>query len=270
MQLGDGQLSRRIITAVVGVPILLGLYYVGGWPLFFLLVGLIVIAADELGQMFDKLSVAPSRADLIFGGLTLLLGAYISTINKEYGTVGGAVVTVLFAAFAIKEMVKGTKFSPERVALALFGSIYVGLFSYLWLLRAFGEGSRYLITLVLLIWAQDIGAYFIGLTLGKRPLAPTISPKKTWEGALGGLACGVLVAGLVGLFWHMGGIGFLLGLVAGIAGQIGDLVESALKRAAGVKDSGSLLPGHGGVLDRFDSLIFAAPLAYLLVTVLLG
>ena len=261
MQLGDGQLSRRIITAVVGVPILLGLYYVGGWPLFFLLVGLIVIAADELGQMFDKLSVAPSRADLIFGGLTLLLGAYISTINKEYGTVGGAVVTVLLAAFAIKEMVKGTKFSPERVALALFGSI-VGLFS---LLGSCGPSGTVAVTdhLVLLFGPRTWCLFHRHLR--QTSMAPTISrrPGGLW-GA--GLWC---VGGWQWVCFGIWGHRFPFGAGGRYRGQIGDLVESALKRAAGVRirvhcyrDTGSI----GSVRQSY----LAAPLAYLLVTVLLG
>ncbi|MCK9221097.1 MAG: phosphatidate cytidylyltransferase [Limnochordia bacterium] len=268
-KLGEGQLLKRTLTAVVGVPLLLGVYYAGGWALFGLLTLLIIVSAGELWRMFFHLSSSPSRADLIIGGLSLLLAAYIST--KYQYAVSGAVVTALFFFFAVKELVTRSKLGTERVALALLGSVYVGLYSYLWLLREMEpNGRRFLFMVVLIIWAQDIGAYFIGIALGKHSLAPSISPKKTIEGALGGLACGVVVGGLLGLVWGMASKGLLLGVAAGIAGQIGDLVESALKRGAGLKDSGSILPGHGGLLDRFDSLMFAAPIAYLLLTVLSG
>jgi phosphatidate cytidylyltransferase len=125
---------------------------------------------------------------------------------------------------------------------------------------------KLVILLFALVWINDAGAFFVGSAMGKKPLAPRISPKKTWEGTLGGFAATVILALLVGLFsrlsvWQ----GLFLGVVLGVAGPVGDLVESALKRGAGVKDSGAFLPGHGGVLDRIDSVIFCAPILYYFV-----
>ena len=120
-----------------------------------------------------------------------------------------------------------------------------------------------------LAWAADTGAYFAGRALGKTPLFPRVSPKKTWEGAVGGAVAVVVAIGIIRTLAipHMGwGHVVALSLIGGPAGVVGDLVESAFKRASGVKDSGSILPGHGGILDRVDSLLFTAPVTYVYVT----
>jgi phosphatidate cytidylyltransferase len=127
--------------------------------------------------------------------------------------------------------------------------------------RGFARGPEMVLWMLLLVFAADIGAYFAGRSLGKRKLAPKVSPGKTWEGALGGLVAVALVA-LVGTL-HFGlpvAAGVAFGCAVGIFSVIGDLTESMFKRAAGLKDSGSLLPGHGGILDRIDSVTAAAPL----------
>lgn len=117
---------------------------------------------------------------------------------------------------------------------------------------------------IFIIWANDVGAYLVGTTLGRHKLCPRVSPLKTWEGAFGGLVFGV-ATGVAGVYVMGWGLGFWMGLsvVAVVTGVVGDLVESMFKRAAKVKDSGDMLPGHGGILDRFDSLIFSAPFIFL-------
>jgi phosphatidate cytidylyltransferase len=141
-------------------------------------------------------------------------------------------------------------------------------------LRGLEDGRNWVYLAMLTTFANDTGAYFIGRARGKRKLAPTISPSKTWEGAVGGLICAILAATVIAMiirlisvelgapfafaYWQVITLGFLVGLFA----QLGDLVESLLKRNMGVKESGNLLPGHGGVLDRFDSLIFVGAVVY--------
>jgi phosphatidate cytidylyltransferase len=158
---------------------------------------------------------------------------------------------------------------PDGLASTLLGVLYVG-FAFSWIIPLrFADpptGRRLTILLFLVVWAGDIFAYAVGRMMGRIPLAKTISPKKTVEGAIAGLAGGVLVAwGFSYCFWQTGDqkTVILIGGVVALAGQAGDLVESALKRAANLKDSGTILPGHGGLLDRIDSLLFAAPTLWL-------
>ncbi|MFZ3373901.1 MAG: phosphatidate cytidylyltransferase, partial [Desulfitobacteriaceae bacterium] len=140
----------------------------------------------------------------------------------------------------------------------------VVLFSYLYLLRQLEHGITWTFLIFFLVWATDIFAYLIGRRFGQHLLAPKISPKKTREGAWGGLLGSILV-GLIFWYWMVGTSLWhilALSLIVGLGGQIGDLFESALKRSAGIKDSGTLIPGHGGILDRCDSLILVLPLVY--------
>jgi phosphatidate cytidylyltransferase len=148
------------------------------------------------------------------------------------------------------------------------------MLSYWLNLRGLEDGRNWVYLAMLTTFGNDTGAYFIGRARGKRKLAPTISPSKTWEGAVGGLICAILAATVIAMilrlisvelgapfafaYWQVITLGFLVGLFA----QLGDLVESLLKRNMGVKESGNLLPGHGGVLDRFDSLIFVGAVVY--------
>ena len=155
----------------------------------------------------------------------------------------------------------------RAIEVQIQGVMYVPFFlSFLVLVRNGDKGGLWIVWLWLIVAASDTGAFFCGSYFGKRRLSPRISPNKTVEGALGGLALALVVGGAFeALFIHdvsfMGSLGFAA--VTAIAGQIGDLFESALKRAGGIKDSGQLLPGHGGILDRLDGVIFAAPVAYL-------
>jgi phosphatidate cytidylyltransferase len=155
-------------------------------------------------------------------------------------------------------------------AFARSGAIVLGAVAFGWCLtRHLGmahmaHGAGGVLLLLVPIWACDSGAYFVGRAIGKTPLAPVVSPNKTWEGSVGGFVASVGAAVAVG-HWMLG-LPFLTGVgagaIIGVLGQFGDLAESALKRSAGVKDSGRLIPGHGGVLDRLDSLTFAGPALY--------
>jgi phosphatidate cytidylyltransferase len=157
-----------------------------------------------------------------------------------------------------------------NAAVNLFGIIYIGfMFAFFLLLRFIpgGDGFFYMLTTAFITFANDTAAYFIGVKFGRHKLSPKISPKKSVEGSLGGLLGGLIAAVVLGLFfgkslWFM----LILGVLIVIAGQFGDLIESVIKRNAGVKDSGMFLPGHGGVLDRLDSLLLSAPVVYYFVT----
>jgi phosphatidate cytidylyltransferase len=170
----------------------------------------------------------------------------------------------LFATWFIRET--NVKIAINQIAYTLFGILYVaGFGGYYLLIRSFEHGERLIFFLFLIVWLGDIAAYYWGKNFGKNPLALTVSPKKTVEGAVAGIV-GSLMAGVVAKVWFLDQIAMvhclLVALICGIIAQFGDLAESLLKRQVGVKDSSNLLPGHGGVLDRIDSLLFAGPVFY--------
>jgi len=151
----------------------------------------------------------------------------------------------------------------------LQGIIYIPvLLSFLILIRGSSSGMIWIFVLLAVIFAGDTGAYYVGSYLGRHKLSPAVSPGKTIEGAIGGLAAN-LVIGSVGKAFFLSelswGLSLLFFLAVGIAGQVGDLFESELKRSSGIKDSGGILPGHGGILDRIDALLFASPVAYIFI-----
>ncbi len=205
--------------------------------------------------------------------LTLLFGALAPILFFE-GAAPYALALVMAAAFAFFAL--GTARSSDlkevflNTAVRTFGIAYVVLpLSYLVLLRNMESGGMWILFMLSVIWANDTFAMYAGKALGKHKLSPLVSPGKTVEGAIGGLAGGCIAAGLFNSYFSMG-MGALEALtvsfVLGVIGISGDLFESVLKRAAGVKDSGAIVPGHGGVLDRIDSLIFPIPVLYYYLT----
>ncbi len=256
---------QRILSALLLIPPFLLLVHFGSPFHFSLLVGLVIcLAALEFSRL------GPAGTDW---GLSLLTVA--GGLAWYLAVVSGAGVGSVGAGVAGAALIRATHLRSEfrvgllQAAWMVLGVTYVGgLFSYASLLRALPDGRQLVYFLAFTTWAGDSGAYYVGSRYGRRPLARRISPKKTVEGALGGMAATVLVA-LAGSGWiwprlpwgTAAGVGVLLAL----AGMLGDLCESAVKRGATAKDSGTLIPGHGGVLDRLDSLMFATPVLYALV-----
>jgi phosphatidate cytidylyltransferase len=258
---------RRILTALVAAPLVLGLAYLGGWPFAAFVGGLGVVGQVELYRMARSTGAAPNYT----GGL--VLGALVVAALARPG------LWPLMALWLVLFLVAAPFLLPQDRFLAsltttLAAAVYpTGMLGSLVLLRAARSpavdnlGAFWLVVFVLLVvWATDIFAYYVGRSVGHRRLAPSISPNKTWEGTLGGLGAALVVAAglkltvLSGVGWgHVGA----LALIGGGVSQVGDLMESQLKRSTGADDSSSLLPGHGGVLDRFDAMMVAAPLIYL-------
>ncbi len=265
---------RRILTALVAAPIVLGLAYLGGWPFAALVAAIGLVGQTELYDMARTTGAAPSHT----GGL--VLGALIVAILARPSL--WPVAALWLVAFAVvAPFVLSQDDFLTSLSVTLAGAVYpTGLLASLVLLRTArssvvdSETAFWLVVLTfLLVWATDIFAYYVGKWLGRRPLAPAISPNKTWEGTLGGFGAAVLVAIILKLTvldllaWpHVGA----LAIIGGGVSQIGDLMESQLKRSTGADDASSLLPGHGGVLDRFDAMIVAAPLIYLYLRVVVG
>jgi len=265
---------RRILTALVAAPIALGLAYLGGWPFVALIALLGGVGQVELYRMARTAGASPN----LTGGLVLGVLVVVCFARPDLWPLAAlwCVLFVVLAPFLLPQDQFLASFSAT-----LAGAVYPsGLLGSLVLLRAVrsaavtAETAFWLVALTfLLVWATDIFAYYVGRAVGARPLAPSISPNKTWEGTLGGFTAAVLVGVVMKLTvlsvlpWpHVAA----LALIGGGVSQIGDLMESQLKRSTGADDSSHILPGHGGVLDRFDAMVVAAPLIYLYLDAVVG
>jgi phosphatidate cytidylyltransferase len=248
----------RIAVTIVGLPVVLGAVWLGGWWL----VGLLSVAA--LVALHEYYSMVRPLRPLVLAGYA---GAVLALVGAQQGGVewmlAGFLATLLFA-FVLYGVASTRQPATVAISSTVLGPAWVGLgLGYVILLREMGSESdgRYAAFAVLLaIFADDTMAYFVGRFVGRHRLAPTLSPGKTWEGFVAGTAAAIFVA-FVTLYKHdflPGWRPVVLGAVVALAGAAGDLFESALKRDMGVKDSGRILAGHGGVLDRLDAPLFAA------------
>lgn len=253
-------MKQRIITAIIALIIVVPFLVYGSWP--FVLFGFI-LATIGLYELIVMRKLAQFAVPCILAVLLLWvmlsrfegdLLPYVSMTKLE----GMGFLVLLLLAYAVFSK---NRFTFEDAGFLTVSAFYVGMGFY-YLIEARMNGLDYLLFIFFLIWATDSGAYFVGRSIGKRKLWPVISPNKTIEGALGGVVIALIVAVVFQLVhpfdFSMIAIIFIALLIS-VAGQIGDLVESAFKRHYGVKDSGKLMPGHGGVLDRLDSMIFVLP-----------
>ncbi len=259
---------KRWITGLAALPFLIWLISKGGCFVFAVVVSIVSVVALWEYYKIVLDSASRHRTDPIpllsyLIGLIILWAVYVKFSD---------IVPVLIAFnLVISAMISLLKFADDKnapwlVAKQLMGLIYIPLFlSYLVLIRNGQDGILWIYFLLIVVFAGDIGALYAGSFLGKHKLCPAVSPGKTIEGSVGGLITN-LGAGatfkylfLPSYSWWMS---ILFFIVVGVVGQLGDLFESELKRSSGVKDSGGLLPGHGGILDRIDALLFAAPVAW--------
>jgi phosphatidate cytidylyltransferase len=252
---------KRYISALVWAPLLLGLSYLGGIYTAVLVSILTVLALLEFLNIVKRLGITVWYKLTIAFTCIWLLNMFFG--NKEW--MMPILICWLIMTFG-RLALQYPKVNLEEASYNLLGLIYpVAFYSYLYLLRQLPQGAIWTFFTLFLVWSTDTLAYLIGRGFGHFPLAPKVSPNKTVEGSIGGLL-GCFIVGLIFKFVWMGEVPFLhtiiLSLIVGVVGQIGDLFESSLKRSAGIKDSGSLIPGHGGILDRSDSLIFVLPLIY--------
>jgi phosphatidate cytidylyltransferase len=265
---------KRVITALILAPLALTLVFLGPRWLITAIAALVsLLAGLEFIGLAEHCGAKPSRIAIMVALAALFLG------NFQWPDQ----TLVFFSGLSLGLLTYFTFKSPvERVLIdavsSVFALAYVGLtLIAIPTLREQPNGATLVVFLFFVVWAGDIAALYVGRALGRRKLAPTLSPNKTWEGAIGSVAGSLVVTGL--LFWlasqlaqwNFARLSFadevwwywlVMAVVVNIAAQVGDLAESALKRSAGVKDSGSLLPGHGGVLDRIDALLLAAPVLW--------
>ena len=253
-------LLPRIATIVVGAPALIYVLKLGDGYLLGVVLLLVAIGAREFQRLAEAAGYHPSIV-VVIGALAFPLLA----AADGWDAFPAVTVAVVVAASAMGLTSQRRTAAPSAAAVDVLGALFVGaLFAHLLLLRD-KAGFPATLTLLGIIWANDIGAYLVGVKWGRRKLAPAISPGKSVEGLVGGLVAAVAVAVVVAtrLEWPAARLG-LIGLAVALAGVAGDLSKSTIKRAAGVKDSGAILPGHGGVLDRFDAVLFGVPVGYYL------
>src|SRR5450432_158160 len=274
---------KRVATAAVLIPFVVGLVLFGSTNWVAVALALVVLLAlQEFFALGDAIGHRAYRVWTTLCAMLIVYAQWVATLESSYQLVWGLSLHRQIGRFASS---LGTTqdvfflFLLGVTALTLWtrrplvealpaasmsssGLLLVALpLSFAVRLHGHGvEGPRLLLFALTITWAGDTVAYFVGRALGKHPLAPALSPKKTWEGAVGGFA-GSLLVGYAFSWWLSAPVPHLLAMagVGNIAGQAGDLLESAYKRSAGVKDSGALLPGHGGILDRIDALILAIP-----------
>lgn len=252
------------MTAIIALPLLILIIQFSG-PFWFTLFTSL-IAAVALYE-FYHMGFADKRRPERF--LAIAYGAFLvplCALQQVYALQAGLVFAMLLFGLIFLWRFNDLQHVVQQLALLLFGFIYVPLLlGHLVLLRALPFGREWIYLVLLIVMASDTGAYFSGITLGRHKLYPAISPNKSIEGSIGGLLGGLAAAFIASytFFPMLDTVDCLaLGLGLGAMSQLGDLFESMVKRACGVKDSGTVIPGHGGILDRLDSLLFAFPLAF--------
>ena len=273
----------RIFTALVLIPIVVALVWWGpAWLLAAVAALIVILALVEFFDLGERIAMRPFRKWTIVCAAGLFYAQYslglvetrslaegLSIVRSAAGGVLSVEALLLIFVFGAVAIGLATRWALHEVlpaiAISSAALLFVALpFSYLVRINEINLVGRKLVLFTLcLIWAGDILAYFVGKGLGRVPMAPALSPKKTWEGALGNLLASLLVGVFFAKWLRMEATEMLvIAGLANVAGQMGDLIESAWKRGAAVKDSSNLLPGHGGVLDRIDSLILASPVVW--------
>lgn len=268
-------LRTRVLSAIVLIPLVAAVVYAGSWVLAVALFVVAVRAAYELFCLMGEAGYQPSLPASAIVMAMFLLIALFPELNLL-----GLVLTAAVVGTLIAQLLRSPEGHPTQSwALTLGASLWLGwLISHFVLLRGLspafglGIGTRWLVLMFLVTWINDSAAYFVGKAIGKHPCALYLSPKKTWEGTVGGWIGGVAATALLG-YWLVGlpwVHGLLLGALVATVAPFGDLAKSMVKRQMGVKDFSALIPGHGGMFDRIDSLLFVAPVMYYYATLVLG
>jgi len=266
----DDSVAKRVLASLIFIPCLIIIARRGGYYYLALIDIMILIGLWEFYRMMEAKGLKPYKMMGILSGLALSWYVFF-----QQGIYANVLLSVIFIGIMVLELARKEKgLAVYHISVTLFGVFYVAwLGSHLILLRElphlkgldYSLGFSFVIITFALTWCYDTGAYFIGSWLGRHPLLPSVSPGKTLEGAIGGIVSSIIgiiaaratIAPYITLPQAIG-----LALAASIIGQLGDLSESMIKRDVKIKDSSKTIPGHGGVLDRFDSLLFTAPMIY--------
>ena len=262
---------KRLTSVIVLLPIAIGLIVVGGWPFYLAIAAIFGLGAWEFSRLFHQEKLYNPSQVLLIGGTILLILS-----RAMWGFAGAETILTLLILTCMGLHVfrreQGQTNAVMNFCITITGIVYLGwLGAYVISLRTLPDGMWWLLLGLSAIWIADAGAFLIGSKWGKHCLAATISPKKSWEGYFGGIAAAAALTPLIARLWQLKapGItplyGLVLGVVVSVLAPLGDLGISMIKRYFKVKDSGNLIPGHGGALDRLDSILWAAAISYLLV-----
>ncbi|TDX51895.1 phosphatidate cytidylyltransferase [Orenia marismortui] len=261
-------LKMRILSAIVAIPLLILIFKFGGLPFFIL--NLVVVGLG-INEYFKLAQAKGIEVNKLLGVLLGLILIFITYLNSNTPSIIYGYLILSFLIILLKQvLIKVDESALLATATTFFGVFYIaGLFSHLILLYNLegidgrNIGKLFVWLPILATWITDTGAYFTGINFGKHSLSPKISPNKTIEGSIGGLLFSVILTVLISIhldinYFH----GIILGIIIAVFAQLGDLCESVFKRDAQIKDSGDVIPGHGGILDRIDSLLFTLPVVY--------
>lgn len=258
-------MRTRVTTAIIALAIFIPLIVYGHWPLTLAAVVLGAIAISEILVM-KRMFVISFEAVIAYLGVALLIlpDSWLNFLPSA--TTRWFTFYILVLLLLLHTVIRKQRFNFDDVGVLTLAMLYIGV-GFRYFVEARAVNFQTLLYGMLIVWITDSGAYLIGRKFGKHKLAPKTSPNKTWEGSIGGTVAATIILAIylyfipVGdSFWPM----VAITLILSIFGQFGDLIESSLKRYYGVKDSGKILPGHGGILDRFDSMLIVMPLMHLL------
>ncbi|NJD58690.1 MAG: hypothetical protein C3F13_01690 [Anaerolineales bacterium] len=266
-------LAKRLLVAAILLPIGVAAIWLGGWYLTVLVALFMGAAAWEYVNLFKLAGLHPGLILVVGGTLLLLVGRTVNGFDSAGWMI--SLIVLLSMTYHLVSYERGRDQAGTDFAVSLAGIFYIGwLGAYFISLRGLPDGQWWVLVVLAGVMLADSGAYFIGRRFGRHKLSPRLSPKKTWEGYFGGILLGVPLTTLFALlFQHFAGPaagitpvkGALVGLVMAVLPTLGDLGESMVKRQAGVKDSGNILPGHGGAFDRIDAWLWAVAIGYYLV-----
>lgn len=250
---------QRALTGAVYVALTLGAAYAGQLTTLLLFLPVCALAARELHRLYWK-EAGPAVERTMALAVLLYLVVGLSAIDPRIGPWAVAGVAALLVGWIGLAALKNAATPAQELGSGLLALGYIAL-PFGTITHLLDDGPHRFVGFMLLLWTNDTGAYLVGRAIGRIPLMPAVSPKKTVEGLLGGIALTVLVAALLARYWSELTLlqWIACAVVVAVLSTLGDLLESAFKRAAGVKDAGHILPGHGGILDRFDGFLLAAP-----------
>lgn len=260
-------LTKRILVLIFLIPICMGLAALGGWFFAVFMAVLLAVAGWEWTNAFFLGNYQPSRWILTAGIILLVLSRQVPAAHLTEGILAACVLAGMTVHLLRYE--KGRDLAVTDLMVTYGGLLYLGwLGSHFILLRALPDGMFWILLALSAVWFTDLGGFLVGRKWGKNKLSRRASPNKSWEGYAGGIVFAVVLTPLTALVWQLATPmvtplhGLVLGLVISILAPLGDLGESMIKRQFHLKDSSNLLPGHGGILDRIDSWLWAIPLAY--------
>lgn len=256
---------QRTLTAVVFAVVMVSLIWFHAFTFFVLLLGIATVGTFELSRLVNTDQVKVQRfSPYLLSVMVIVVGFGMTYYHLPVQLM--LLLLPIVAGVFIYELYRDQERPFWNIAIAMFIPLYVAIPFFFLQLFSFcnGDYDPYLVlTFVGMVWASDTGAYLSGVTMGKHKLFPRISPKKSWEGFIGGVVLTLLLGWGISYFSSLTLFQLIgMALIVSILGTLGDLIESMLKRSVGVKDSGSLMPGHGGILDRFDAYVLAAPMVY--------